>query len=94
MHEGSADDRARETDALFHTAAQVHRHLFLLPFELDNFEHFRNLLFDHPLIALARFAEREGDVFLHRHGVEESAALKENAHLAPNSRRDPARSAR
>ncbi len=35
-------------------------------------------------IALARFAQRKRDVFLDRHRIEERAALKENADLAPN----------
>ena len=37
-----------------------------------------------PLIALARFAQRKRDIFLDRHRVEERAALKQDADLAPD----------
>ena len=40
---------------------------------------------DHALIPLARFAQGKGDVFLHRHGIEERAGLKKNPDFAPDA---------
>ena len=72
----TVNDGARQTDALFHSPAEVHRHLFLLPFEADDLEHFMNFARDHFGVAQAGLTQRKGNVFLDRHGVEESAALK------------------
>src|ERR1051325_10993605 len=79
---GPIDDRARQADAFLHPAAQVHRHLLLLSLEFDHLEYLRNLLLNHPCIALPRFAQREGDVFLDGHRVKKRAALKQDADLA------------
>ena len=83
---GLIDDCAGQADALFHSAAQIHRHLFLLPFQSDDFEHFMNLARDHLGVAQAGLAQRKGDVFLDCHGIEEGAALKKDADFAPDRR--------
>ena len=76
-----ANDRARKTDAFLHSAAQIHRHFFFLPFQFHHFEHFRDFCAQNFRIALASFAQRKGDVFRHRHRIKKRAALKKNADL-------------
>jgi len=52
---------------------------------LDHLEHLGDFLRDHPLVALAGFVEREGDVFLDRHRIKERAALEQDADLAADT---------
>src|SRR5438477_4599456 len=78
------DDRARETDAFFHAAAQVHRHFFFLPLEFHHLEHLGDAFTQNFRIALARFAQRERDVLRDRHRIEKGAALKKNSNLLAN----------
>src|ERR1041385_6254865 len=78
------NDGARQANALFHSAAQIHRHLLLLSFQFDHFEHLRNFLFDDAGVALTRFAQWETDFLLDAHRVKECAALKQDADFAPD----------
>ena len=84
-----AHDRTGETDALLHSAAQIHRHLIFLSRHLHDLEHLAYFFSQHFRITLACFAQRERDVFRHGHRIEQRAALKKNSNFLPDRRELP-----
>ncbi len=81
---GTADDGPCERDAFFHAAAQVDGHFLLVAVQADHVQGLAHRLGNVPGVALTAFPQREGDVFLDAHGIEQRAVLKKDADLAPD----------
>src|SRR5271166_6625097 len=80
-------DCAGKADALAHSAAEALRHFFLLAGEVDHRKGAGHFLGDRSLVLHAVLAQREGDVFLDGHGIEQRGALEEDSDFHP----DPAK---
>ena len=64
---------------------RLYRHFVFLPLQLDDLKHFAHFLAQDFRDPLPCFAQRERDIFRHRHGIEKRRALKKNADFLPDS---------
>jgi hypothetical protein len=76
----------RNAHALLHAAGQLGRQFLdhIVRIEIDELQLFPNAGFDLVVVEVRVLAQRVGDVFEHRHRVEERRALEHHAHLLPN----------
>ena len=78
------DEGAGQSDPFAHPAAEIDRHLGLLPGEVDHLQGLCNLGGHDRLVRFAALPQGKGHVVGNSQGVKERAILEEHAHRPPD----------